>query len=84
MADDNDDGFSRHEKVVATEDLPGIPAGTKGKVMLVDGINWIRYRVLFDNGVERGTIDGKYLTSRKDWDRAAAERVAAQRAQEFG
>jgi hypothetical protein len=71
-----DSAFRRHEKVVATEDLPGIPAGTHGKVMLVDGINWIRYRVKFDNGTERGTIDGKFLASAKEWDRSRPERRA--------
>jgi hypothetical protein len=85
MAEDDDDGtgFNRHEKVVATEDLPGVPAGTPGKVLLVNGIDWIRYRVLFENGVERGTIDGKYLARRKDWERAEAERAAAERAEQF-
>jgi len=65
--------FRRHEKVVATEDLPGVPAGTHGKVMLVDGINWIRYRVHFDNGTERGTIDGRYLANAKEWERGRSE-----------
>ena len=33
-----------HDKVVAKVELPGVPAGTKGKVILADGFNWLRYR----------------------------------------
>ncbi|MFA5566398.1 MAG: hypothetical protein WC184_10530 [Acidimicrobiia bacterium] len=51
------DELKRHQKVVATTDLIGVPAGTKGKVLLVNGIGpWIRYRVLFENNVERGNV----------------------------
>ena len=47
----------RHQKVTAVYDLPGIPAGTKGKVTLVNGFGpWIRYRVIFQNGVDRGNL----------------------------
>jgi hypothetical protein len=66
--DSADDVLRRHEKVVATEAMPGVPVGTKGRVMLVDGITWIRYRVAFDNGVERGTIDRSSLTRLKDYE----------------
>ena len=51
----------RHEKVRANIDLPGVPAGTKGKVLQKTGVTWIRYRVLFDNGVEVGLLDGRHL-----------------------
>lgn len=56
--------FSPHDKVVAAEDLPGIPKDTKGKVLVVSGIDWIRYRVLFDNGVERGMLHGRQIAAR--------------------
>jgi hypothetical protein len=47
----------RHQKVRAAVDLPGVPAGTKGKVTLVNGFEaWVRYRVIFENGVDRGQI----------------------------
>jgi hypothetical protein len=72
MADESDRGFRRFEKVVAAEDLPGVPAGTPGKVILVDGITWIRYRVLFENGVDLGSLDEKYLVRRSEWAGAAA------------
>jgi hypothetical protein len=50
-----------HDKVVATVDLPGVPAGTEGKVLLANGFNWLRYRVLFTNGVELGDLDGRNI-----------------------
>ena len=37
--------------------LPGIPEGTEGRVVLVNGWDlWIRYHVMFDNGVNLGSI----------------------------
>ncbi len=51
----------RHEKVRANIDLPGVPAGMKGKVLQKTGVTWIRYRVLFENGVEVGLLDGRHL-----------------------
>ena len=53
----NDDGrLSRREKVVADNDLPHVPAGTKGKVQLVNGLSWIRYWVRFENGEQIGQL----------------------------
>jgi len=49
------------DKVRATVDLTGVPAGTKGKVILANGFNWQRYRVLFDNGAEVGDLDGRQV-----------------------
>ncbi len=46
-----------HDKVVAKVDLPGVPAGTEGRVLLANGFNWQRYRVLFVNGIEVGDLD---------------------------
>ncbi|MDZ7733048.1 MAG: hypothetical protein U5R31_07950 [Acidimicrobiia bacterium] len=50
MAKADDGSLERHQKVVAAADLPGVPAGTPGKVILVNGFSWIRYRVAFENG----------------------------------
>jgi hypothetical protein len=60
------DGLAFHpgDKVKAASDLPGVPAGTAGVVAGVAGLEWIRYRVRFDNGVELGTLDPKYLAPR--------------------
>jgi len=50
------------DKVVASTELPGVPEGTEGKVILANGFNWQRYRVLFTNGVELGDLDHRNLT----------------------
>ncbi len=57
-----------HDKVVAAVDLPGVPAGTPGKVTLKNGFRWTRYRVYFDNGADVGSLDRKQLALRKEWD----------------
>ncbi|HEY5663659.1 MAG TPA: hypothetical protein VIS05_06460 [Ilumatobacter sp.] len=49
------------DRVQATCDLPDVPAGTEGKVILANGFNWQRYRVLFDNGGELGDLDHRNL-----------------------
>jgi hypothetical protein len=51
----------RGDKVVATVDLDGVPAGTKGRVILANGFNWLRYRVRFDNGIELADLDGRHI-----------------------
>lgn len=50
------------DRVEAKVDLPGVPEGTEGKVILANGFNWFRYRVLFENGVELGDLDHRHLT----------------------
>ena len=62
-----------HDKVVAKVELPGVPAGTKGKVILADGFNWLRYRVLFDNGAELGDLDERHLEPDRPGGRAAGQ-----------
>ncbi|MGB8857779.1 MAG: hypothetical protein WCC60_00915 [Ilumatobacteraceae bacterium] len=49
------------DRVLSTVDLQGVPAGTDGKVLLANGFNWQRYRVLFANGVELGDLDHRNL-----------------------
>lgn len=49
--------LARHDPVKAKRDLPGVPEGTAGKVILTGGFAWKRYRVRFDNGVEIGFLD---------------------------
>ena len=68
MADTDDKPFRKREKVVAAVDLPGIPAGTPGKIVLVNGFAWIRYRVFFENGAEMGSLDHRHLVRRSEWD----------------
>ncbi|HSL58132.1 MAG TPA: hypothetical protein VK866_09850 [Acidimicrobiales bacterium] len=65
---EGDDLLRRREKVVAAVDLRGVPAGTRGKVALVNGLGpWIRYRVLFDNGADVGNILRDELVRRSEW-----------------
>ena len=51
------------DHVTTTADLHGVPAGTAGRVLLANGFNWQRYRVLFDNGVEIGDLDARQLVA---------------------
>jgi hypothetical protein len=72
--------FTRNEIVMATEDLPGVPARTSGKVKMVNGVTWRRYWVFFENGVHLGSLDSHELVRPGDWDHflaARAEREAA-------
>lgn len=55
------DGFREGERVVAARDLPGVPTGTPGRVIMRSGITWLRYRVDFDNGVSHNLLDGRDL-----------------------
>jgi hypothetical protein len=67
--------FRRHQKVVAVADLPGVPAGTPGRVYYVAGVTWIRYHVLFENGMELSSLDAAQLADLKDWKADAAARA---------
>ncbi len=53
--------LQRKQKVTAAVDLPGVPAGTPGVVVLAEGLTWIRYVVRFANGTQLGSLDAKYL-----------------------
>ena len=64
MAQRNDEVlFKQHGQVVAAHDLPGIAAGTPGKVLLINGLSWVRYRVLFEGRIERGMLSAGDLTT---------------------
>ena len=56
-----DTTFREKDRVEAAEDLSQVPAGTPGVIVSVTGLGWIRYRVQFDNGVERNLVDAKRL-----------------------
>jgi len=49
------------DRVQSTVDLHNVPIGTQGKVILANGFNWQRYRVLFANGEEVGDLDGRNI-----------------------
>jgi hypothetical protein len=69
--------FRRGETVKTLDPLPGVPPGTSGRVYLVDGFAWTRYRVLFDNGVDVGSLDGSALARPRDFAAALDRREAA-------
>lgn len=58
--------------VVAAVDLRDVPAGTKGRVALVNGLTWIRYWVRFANGVTIGSVNRSALATPKEWERRLA------------
>ena len=53
------------DKVVSIVDMRTedgtVASGTQGKVILSNGFNWQRYRVLFANGVEMGDLDQRHI-----------------------
>ena len=72
--------FRRNARVRTLDDRPGVPKGTEGKVLLVAGFTWTRYRVAFDNGYDLGSIDGSHLSRPKEWEAALVQRENAAQA----
>jgi hypothetical protein len=71
----NDGVLKRKSKVRAFTPLPGVPEGTPGKVVLVNGWDlWIRYHVMFDNGVALGSINREHLVPTKQYDEMVDKR----------
>jgi hypothetical protein len=64
----------RKDRVRAATDLRGVPAGTPGKVIVANGIDWVRYWVRFDNGAEVGSLHRDKLVRDNEWDTYLAER----------
>lgn len=73
--------FKRGTRVVVTDDIPGVPEGTGGKVGRAVGFTLARYRVRFDNKVEATSVAGDKLAKASDWEAfkidREAERVAS-------
>ena len=55
--------------VVSTVSMRGVPEGTSGKVIHVQGLSWIRYWVWFDNGERVGTLGRAKLATAAEWAR---------------
>lgn len=64
--------LKKRAKVVARNDLRDVPEGTRGRVVLVNGMTWIRYWVRFENGVYLGSINRNDLASEDEWKRHLA------------
>lgn len=58
---ENLDRLKKRTKVRAAVDLPGVPAGTPGRVVTEVGLTWFRYFVAFENGVELSSLDRSVL-----------------------
>lgn len=70
--------LKRKSKVRAFTPLPGVPEGATGVVTLVNGWDpWIRYRVLWDNGVDLGAINRQHLVPAKQYDEMVDKRRRA-------
>lgn len=67
--DESPDILRKGDEVVLTTDLREVPEGTKGKVVLVVGLSWIRYWVAFENGVAVGSVNRKHLATPAEWKR---------------
>ena len=50
-----------NDKVRSIAEIHGVPVGSEGKVILANGFNWQRYRVLFENGIEAGDLDKRQI-----------------------
>jgi len=61
------------DRVVAKVDLKRVPRGTTGKVIMVSGLNWIRYWVLFDNGERIGTLHRDKLATLPEWENKSTD-----------
>ena len=65
------------DRVRSTEPLHDVPVGTEGKVILANGFQWQRYRVLFKNGIEAGDLDHRTIEpigrAKKRLDKAATK-----------
>ena len=60
--------LQKKEVVKAAINLRGVPEGTTGQVILSNGIDWVRYWVAFDNGVEVGSLHRDKLIREDEWD----------------
>jgi hypothetical protein len=60
--------LKRGQKVKVVDDLPGVPAGTPGKVSVANGFTWLRYWVRFNNGMVVGHVDHDKLVRAKDYE----------------
>ncbi|MEG3586439.1 MAG: hypothetical protein VX353_04030 [Actinomycetota bacterium] len=59
--------LQKREHVRAAIDLKGVPEGTSGKIILSNGLDWVRYWVAFDNGVELGSLHRDKLVRASEW-----------------
>ena len=69
--------LQKKEVVKAAINLRGVPEGTTGQVILSNGLDWVRYWVAFDNGVEVGSLHRDKLIREDEWDDYLSKREQA-------
>ncbi|HXH57014.1 hypothetical protein [Iamia sp.] len=67
--DDAPEVLRKGDEVICARDLREVPEGTAGKVVLVNGLTWIRYWVSFANGVAVGSINRHDIATPAQWAR---------------
>ena len=70
--------LQKKEIVKAAINLRGVPEGTMGKVILSSGLDWVRYWVAFENGVELGSLHRDKLVREAEWDAYLVQRERSQ------
>jgi hypothetical protein len=63
--------------VVAVEPVGAIPEGTRGRIKVVDGFEWIRYWVAWDTGEWTGSVDNSAVVAESRLEQYKADRAAA-------
>lgn len=66
--DDAPEVLRKGDEVILTTDLREVPEGTKGKVVLVVGLTWIRYWIAFENGVAVGSVNRRHVATPAEWE----------------
>ena len=72
------DNLQKKEIVKAAINLRGVPEGTMGRIILSSGLDWVRYWVAFDNGVELGSLHRDKLVREAEWDAYLVQRERSQ------
>ena len=70
--------LQKKEIVKAAINLRGVPEGTMGRVILSSGLDWVRYWVAFENGVELGSLHRNKLVREAEWDAYLVQRERSQ------
>ena len=70
--------LQKKEIVKAAINLRGVPQGTMGRVILSSGLDWVRYWVAFENGVELGSLHRDKLVREAEWDAYLVQRERSQ------
>ncbi len=67
-------------RVIVIDDLPGVTAGTAGRVGRAIGIKTVRYRVQFENGINALSVAESKLVSPAAWEFIKEQQIAPSQA----